>query len=104
MFYKAFDPNTKKPIERLCMPRSIERLEDRILNRTITVEASPVTYSCAANANVVTDAFQNRAFDKKHSRGRIDGLVTLAMAAGAATMPDSGIDITALIRLDELIQ
>ena len=70
----------------LCMPRSIERLEDRILNGTITIDSSPVTYSCAANAMVDSDGQGNRAFDKKRSRGRIDGLVTLAMAVGAATV------------------
>lgn len=68
----------------LTMPRSIERLEDRILAGTITIDASPVTYSCAANAQVISDGQKNRAFDKKRSRGRIDGLVTLAMAVGAA--------------------
>jgi len=68
----------------LCMPRSVERLEDRILQGTITVENSPVTYWCAGNAILISDGMKNRAFDKKRSRGRIDGLVTLAMAAGAA--------------------
>jgi phage terminase large subunit-like protein len=69
----------------LCMPRSIERLEDAILNGNITIDSSPVTYSCAANAQIDSDGQGNRAFDKKRSRGRIDGVVTLAMAAGAAT-------------------
>ncbi|MFG1333997.1 terminase TerL endonuclease subunit [Xanthobacter autotrophicus] len=68
----------------LTMPRSIERLEDRILAETITIEASPVTYSCAANAHLDADGQENRAFDKKRSRGRIDGIVTIAMAVGAA--------------------
>lgn len=68
----------------LCMPRSIERLEDAILNKEIMIHKSPVTTMCAANAMVVSDAMENRAFDKKRSRGRIDGLVTLAMAVGAA--------------------
>lgn len=68
----------------LTMPRSIERLEDRILERTITIDSSPVTYSCAGNAMVVSDGQENRAFDKKKSRGRIDGMVTIAMAVGAA--------------------
>ncbi len=67
-----------------CMPRSIERLEDRILKKTITIDNSPVTYSCAANAALDVDGMNNRAFDKKRSRGRIDGLVTIAMGAGAA--------------------
>ncbi|MCY1555345.1 hypothetical protein D9M68_920010 [compost metagenome] len=67
------------------MPRSIERLEDRILEKSITIDASPVTYSCAANAHVISDGQENRAFDKERSRGRIDGMVTIAMAVGAAT-------------------
>ncbi|ACL57577.1 Terminase [Methylobacterium nodulans ORS 2060] len=68
----------------LVMPRSIEQLEDKILTGTITIAASPVTYACAANAQVDCDGQGNRAFDKARSRGRIDGLVTLAMATGAA--------------------
>ncbi|QMV02582.1 terminase [Devosia sp. D6-9] len=68
----------------LTMPRSIVRLEDRILAKTITIEASPVTQSCAANAKVESDGQENRCFDKKRSRGRIDGMVTIAMAVGAA--------------------
>jgi phage terminase large subunit-like protein len=67
-----------------CMPRSIERLEDRILEKTIVIDNSPVTYSCAANAALIEDGMKNRAFDKKRSRGRIDGIVTIAMGAGAA--------------------
>jgi phage terminase large subunit-like protein len=73
--------------KQLCMPRAIERLEDRILAGTITIDTSPVTYSCAANALVDSDGQGNRCFDKKRSRGRLDGLVTLAMAVGAATVP-----------------
>lgn len=67
-----------------CMPRSIERLEDRILKRTIVIDHSPVTYMCASNAALIEDGMKNRAFDKKRSRGRIDGLVTIAMGVGAA--------------------
>lgn len=67
-----------------CMPRSIERFEDRILKETIVIDDSPVTYMCASNAAVTNDGQNNRAFDKKRSRGRIDGIVTSAMGAGAA--------------------
>jgi phage terminase large subunit-like protein len=70
-----------------CMPRSIERLEDRILEETITIDNSPVTYMCAANAALIEDGMKNRAFDKKRSRGRIDGIVTIAMGVGAAGGP-----------------
>lgn len=68
----------------LCMPRSIEQLEDAILNEAITIDASPVTTMCAANAAIVADAMNNRAFDKKRSRGRIDGMISIAEAVGAA--------------------
>ena len=67
-----------------CMPLSIGRLEDRILKTTITIDNSPVTYSCAANVALDHDGMGNRCFDKKRSRGRIDGMVTIAMGAGAA--------------------
>lgn len=71
--------------KQLCMPRSIEGLEDAILEKDIVIDNCPVTYMCAGNAMVVTDGQNNRAFDKKKSRGRIDGMVTIAMAYGAAT-------------------
>jgi phage terminase large subunit-like protein len=67
-----------------CMPRSIERFEDRILKQRIVIDDSPVNYTCASNAAIVEDGMKNRAFDKKRSRGRIDGLVTMAMGVGAA--------------------
>lgn len=76
--------------KQLCMPRSVERLEDAILHKRIIIDNSPVTYSCAANAALIVDGQKNRAFDKKRSRGRIDGLVTIAMATGAATIPIEG--------------
>lgn len=68
----------------LCMPKSIERLEDCILEKSITIEKSPVTTMCASNAILVSDAMNNRAFDKKRSRGRIDGMTSIAQAAGAS--------------------
>jgi len=68
----------------LCMPKSIERLEDAILDEAITIDASPVTTMCASNAIIVSDAMNNRAFDKKRSRGRIDGMISIAEATGAA--------------------
>lgn len=83
LFYKELDEE-QQPIERLCMPRAVERLEDRILHGTITIENSPVTYMCAGNALLDSDGQNNRAFDKKASRGRIDGLVTIAMGVNAA--------------------
>jgi phage terminase large subunit-like protein len=39
---------------------------------------------CAANAVVIRDPRNNRSLDKKRSRGRIDGMVALAMATHLA--------------------
>lgn len=79
----------------LSMPKSIVALEDAILNKQITIDRSKVTEMCARNAHVTADAMNNRAFDKKRSRGRIDGLVTNAMAVGAAASHEVANTITA---------
>lgn len=81
--------NSKKA---LWMPRSLQRLEDMILTKQIVIDESPVTKWCAGNAAVNTNATGNRYLEKKRSRGRVDGLVVLAMLAGAkdalGEMPD----------------
>jgi len=69
----------------LCMPVSIRHLEDHILKGTIVIDRNRLTTICASNAVIDADAQKNKAFDKKRSRGRIDGMVTIAMAVGAAT-------------------
>lgn len=68
----------------LSMPKSIEKLEDAILDGSIVIDASPVTTMCASNAITYADPMNNRMFDKKRSRGRIDGMVSIAQAVGAA--------------------
>jgi phage terminase large subunit-like protein len=75
-----------KADQQLCMPVSINALEDELRLETITIDDSPVTYACAANAALKIDAVGNKSFDKQRSRGRIDGIITLAMAVGAARM------------------
>jgi phage terminase large subunit-like protein len=54
-----------------------------------------MTAICASNAVVVFDAQKNKYYDKNRSRGRIDGLVTIAMAVGSATsdMEDKGASV-----------
>jgi len=69
----------------LCMPVSIRHLEDHILKGTITIDESRLTDICASNTVIVADAQKNKAFDKNRSRGRIDGMVTIAMAVGSAS-------------------
>lgn len=68
----------------LSMPKSVVALEDAILSNRITIDKNKVTEMCARNSYVTADAMNNRAFDKKRSRGSIDGIVTNAMAVGAA--------------------
>ena len=70
------------------MPHSITKTEDRILEGRIVIDDSPVTYSCAGGAVLDYDGQGNRCFDKAKSRGRIDGMVTVAMAVGAAAAMD----------------
>ena len=69
----------------LCMPISMRHLTDHVLKGTLVIEKNKVTTICASNAVVVSDAFKNQWFDKRKSRGRIDGMVTIAMAVGSAT-------------------
>jgi phage terminase large subunit-like protein len=68
----------------LCMPLSIRHLEDRILKGELTIDRNRMTTICASNAVVNSDAYKNKWFDKNRSRGRIDGMVTIAMAVGSA--------------------
>lgn len=68
----------------LWMPRSLQQVEDMILQRRIVIDENPVTKWCSGNAAVQPDAQNNRFFVKKVQRGRIDGLVVLAMLAGAS--------------------
>ena len=73
----------------LWMPRSLQQLEDLILTGGVVIDQSPVTKWCSGNAAVEPDAAGNRWFKKKRSRGRIDGLVALAMVIGAASATDA---------------
>jgi phage terminase large subunit-like protein len=72
--------------KQLCMPTSVEVLEDRLRTASITIDHNPINTACASNAAPITDAVGNRAFDKIRSRGRIDGIITLSMVCGAAAM------------------
>lgn len=73
----------------LWMPRSLGQFEDMILTGDIVIDESQVTKWCAGNAAVKPDEHGNRYFVKKSTRGRIDGMVALAMAAGVAPLQDA---------------
>lgn len=63
------------------MGPALNVLEAMLLNKQIRHGMHPVLTMCASNAVVKADDKGNRQLDKKKSRGRIDGMVALAMAA-----------------------
>lgn len=66
------------------MSPALRNLESLLLNARLRHGNHPVLTMCAANAVVKMDEAGNRKLDKKRSRGRIDGLVALAMACEVA--------------------
>jgi len=56
-------------------------LEVKLTNKTLRHGMHPILNMCCANAKVVGDSGA-RKFDKKKARGRIDGMVALAMSVG----------------------
>lgn len=63
------------------MTPALRDLEVRLLNSQLRHGSHPVLNMCCANAKVVGDSGA-RKFDKARARGRIDGMVALAMAVG----------------------
>lgn len=71
------------------MGPAVDRAEIEFLHKRFRHGMHPVMTMCAANAIIVSDAAGNRKLDKSKSSGRIDGMVSLAMAAGVMAM-DAG--------------
>lgn len=67
------------------MSPALRNLESLLLNAKIRHGNHPILTMCAANAVVKSDEAGGRKLDKKRSRGRIDGMVALAMACAAAS-------------------
>jgi phage terminase large subunit-like protein len=66
------------------MSPALRDLESALLSGKIQHGGHPVLTMCAANAVVSKDPAGSRKLDKAKSRGRIDGMVALAMAMGVA--------------------
>lgn len=66
------------------MSPALRDLESLILNGKIVHNGHPVMTMCMANAVVKADPAGNRKLDKSKASGRIDGAVSLAMAAAVA--------------------
>lgn len=67
------------------MSPALRTLESALLNGKVRHGGHPVLTMCAANAVVESPDGINRKLSKKRSRGRIDGMVALAMALGVAS-------------------
>jgi phage terminase large subunit-like protein len=65
------------------MSPALRNLESLILDGKIRHGNHPVLTMCAANAVVSVDEAGNRKLNKKRARGRIDGMIALAMALAA---------------------
>ena len=70
----------------ISMSPALRALESALLEGRVKHGNHPVLQMCAANAKVVQDPAGNRKFVKGQALGRIDGMVSLAMAAGV--MPE----------------
>jgi phage terminase large subunit-like protein len=66
------------------MTPALRSLETMLLAEKIAHGNNPILTMCASNSVVKTDEVGNRKLDKKRSRGRIDGMVALAMATAVA--------------------
>ncbi|WP_338692025.1 terminase TerL endonuclease subunit [Bradyrhizobium sp. 26S5] len=80
--FKEFGQGTQS------MSPALRELEADILNGRIAHGNHPVLSMCAANAVVDGKDASNRKLSKSRSAGRIDGMVALAMAKGAAPLDD----------------
>lgn len=68
------------------MGPAVDRAEIEFLHHRFRHGGHPVMTMCAANAIIVQDAAGNRKMDKSKSTGRIDGMVSLAMAVGVMAL------------------
>lgn len=81
-------PDGKDVENPLWMPGSVTQLEQRMLEKTIRFQPSVLMRGQVSAVAIRDDpaGTGNRIFDKRRATGRIDGIVALAMAVGAADM------------------
>lgn len=82
---RTYDDVTGKMVDNpLWMPGSCQELENAITERRLHVKPNPVLQWNVSSAVIRTDEAENWHFDKKKATARIDGIVALAQAIGAA--------------------
>jgi phage terminase large subunit-like protein len=69
------------------MAPALDVTEIEFLNERVVHGGNPVMRMCAANAVVIKDPAGNRKLDKSKSTGRIDGMQSLTMMIGLASLP-----------------
>jgi phage terminase large subunit-like protein len=82
------------------MSPSLDALEAELMNAKLRHGGNPILTWCAANAIAVKDPAGNRKLDKSKATGRIDGIVALAMAMGAAVSAEAGLSMPDGYELD----
>ena len=72
----------------LWMPTSVQEIENAIIEERLKVCANPLLRYNVAQTVIRYDpaGTDNKIFDKRKSRARIDGIVASAMAVGAAAV------------------
>ena len=80
------DDNTGADELVLWMPDSINKLEAALLEGRIAIDVNPVMTMCAAGVVYEQNRTGHRMFAKDKAASRIDGMVSLAMSIGVATV------------------
>lgn len=75
------------------MSPALRDLESALLAEKVRHGNNPVLTMCASNAVVVTDPAGGRKLSKSKAAGRIDGLVSLAMAFGVAPLDEPQVSV-----------
>jgi phage terminase large subunit-like protein len=71
----------------LWMPGSVDVFEELIMQKRLRVHVNPALRSAVASATFFTSPAGLRRFEKTKATGKIDLLVALTMAVGAAMLP-----------------
>lgn len=88
---KADDTGAEELV--LWMPDSINKLEAALLEERVVIDVNPVMTSCAAGVIYEENRTGHRMFNKARATGRIDGMVSLAMSIGVATVQPVQVDL-----------
>ena len=76
------------------MGGALDNLEGELLNGRVAHGNHPVLAMCAANATTLKDPAGSRKLDKSRTTGRIDGLVSMAMAFGIAARSEQDVGVS----------